>query len=172
MSFYQGGYARAPAPAYTTSYAPAGSYRAPVGFAPAGSYYAPAAPVGSYYAPAPGVLHQQTYSQQVPHTTYGSASFATPVTHATTSMQTVGYAPVVHSESYKQGLGKAPGQVHRAPWHKNKNVEVTQTHIDEKAVKAPVTSFYTDTHVTTVPTQSTHYDNVRTTTTDWHPARY
>lgn len=161
----------APAPAGSLYGAPVGSpYGAPGSIYGGPAYASPASYTTSSYG-TPVVPHTQSVTQAVPHTTYGTASYTQPVTHSTTTYETVGYQPVIRTREREQGIGKAPGKKHHAPWHKKYNYTDRRSTLEERPIQVPVTTTHTDYHTRTVPTASTHVDTVTTTTTDWHPVR-
>ena len=104
--------------------------------------------------------HFTTYRTATPHTTLQYSTDVEPVTHLMTEYQTVGTAPIVHTKFRQQGLGKRNGRVHRAPWHKNRNITVAESHLDATHVTVPVTRAVTDYHAVSRPYLSTHVDVV------------
>ena len=102
----------------------------------------------------------------VPHTTYGYSS--SPHTTFSTSYMPAGTAYTEHSRTERVGLDHDYGKVHKAPWHKNRNVDVTSTHLDGRQMYAPVTT--ASTHTDVQPYAQTHVDAARFTQTTWSPA--
>eukprot|EP01013_Petalomonas_cantuscygni_P010808 TRINITY_DN24034_c0_g1_i1.p1 TRINITY_DN24034_c0_g1~~TRINITY_DN24034_c0_g1_i1.p1 ORF type:complete len:241 (+),score=22.79 TRINITY_DN24034_c0_g1_i1:194-916(+) len=104
--------------------------------------------------------------EAVPHTTMrtgvGYTQHTTGVQH-----QVVGYRPILHSQTRRIGLGKPYGKLHRAPWHKKKNITVTTTHVDQQPILAPVPQTHVDAHPVAVA--ETHFDERQVETTAWMP---